>query len=548
MLQFNSDPGPLADNHPTSSQDEPSRLRLADPILLRLRAIRKATDDSRNCPDDTAAVERLNNLLEDLFRDFIEDERYRDDIRFLKISILYGDATGNVERVFKILEYKGICQAHSLFYEAYAMSLVASRRLVEAHEVFQLGISRKAKPLDRLKKLHGMFLDEVAAVAQQKAAPDSKRDDTRSLNGESDLVNPWSLSTVDNLLKKMDATIRKYNGYHCSTKVYSGKVSLSSLQNSSRNKIVELGGCKYQIKGCSGLGGFAQVYKAYIDSNPDDIVALKIQKPAFSWEFYMYRQLDKRIPETERSNFGNAHKMHIFSDLSVLVCDYLSHGTLQDAINSHLVKGKVMEELLCIYYTIEMLQMLETLHGVGIIHGDFKPDNLLVRYARKELTEASFINRSGPWRDQGLCLVDWGRGIDLNLFPANTRFTGDSRTSGFLCIEMQENQPWKYQVDTYGLCVIVHMMLHGTYMTIEKKVNPDGSYHYGPKLPFKRYWNSELWKTLFSELLNVGSHDSDVELLRSLRESFEKYMFGEPKLISKLKYLLAKQKASLCSS
>lgn len=41
-----------------------------------------------------------------------------------------------------------------------------------------------------------------------------------------------------------------------------------------------------------------------------------------------------------------------------------------------------MEEVLCIYYTIEMLYMLETLHGFGIIHGDFKPDNLLIRYAR----------------------------------------------------------------------------------------------------------------------------------------------------------------------
>lgn len=41
-----------------------------------------------------------------------------------------------------------------------------------------------------------------------------------------------------------------------------------------------------------------------------------------------------------------------------------------------------MDEVLCIYYTIEMLSMLETLHGSGIIHGDFKPDNLLIRYAR----------------------------------------------------------------------------------------------------------------------------------------------------------------------
>ena len=55
---------------------------------------------------------------------------------------------------------------------------------------------------------------------------------------------------------------------------------------------------------------------------------------------------------------------------------------LQDAINANVVIGKSMEEVLCIYYTIEMLYMLETLHGADIIHGDFKPDNMLIRYAR----------------------------------------------------------------------------------------------------------------------------------------------------------------------
>jgi len=36
------------------------------------------------------------------------------------------------------------------------------------------------------------------------------------------------------------------------------------------------GGIKYHIKGCAGQGGFAQVYKANVDGDPDDVVALKV--------------------------------------------------------------------------------------------------------------------------------------------------------------------------------------------------------------------------------------------------------------------------------
>lgn len=60
----------------------------------------------------------------------------------------------------------------------------------------------------------------------------------------------------------------------------------------------------------------------------------------------------------------------------------MTWNLVQDAINAYAVIGKSMEEVLCIYYTIEMLYMLEALHGASIIHGDFKPDNLLIRYAR----------------------------------------------------------------------------------------------------------------------------------------------------------------------
>nr|CAD1819134.1 unnamed protein product [Ananas comosus var. bracteatus] len=470
---------------------------------LPLRSIRKALDELRRDPNNGGAS-HLKALVEDCIEKFGSEERYRDDARLLKIWILHADEIRDFDRVFRMLEQKGICQGHALLYEAYALFLVAKGNLLEAEKVYQLGISRNAEPLDKLKKMHAMFLNHVSEIAQN-ARPDSKVVVSSIQGQEQSLMNPWSASTITDLLRKKDSDIKKYNGYHKSNKVYSGKISLTSLQNSSRNKVVELGNIKYHIKGCSGQGGFAQVYKAYVDGNPEDVVALKIQKPAYPWEFYMYRQLDQRVSAAERPNFGYAHKVHVFSDLSVLVCEYLSHGTLQDAINSHLVMNKLMEELLCIYYTREMLRMLETLHSAGIIHGDFKPDNLLVRYSREDLTEdkEKFKGQTGSWHDQ---------------------------------------------VDTYGLCVIAHMMLHGTYMSIEKKTNADGSYLYQPKSSLKRYWNVDLWKNLFSTLLNIPSNESDVPLLRSLRESFEEYICSNPQLISKLKHLLIKQKASLCSA
>jgi len=58
----------------------------------------------------------------------------------------------------------------------------------------------------------------------------------------------------------------------------------------------------------------------------------------------------------------------------------------------------------------------------------------------------------------------------------------------------------------------------------------------------------ELWRKLFSTLLNAPSNDSDVAALRGLRASFREHMCGSRQLVGKLSQMLAKQKASLCSA
>ncbi|XP_071695904.1 mitotic checkpoint serine/threonine-protein kinase BUB1-like [Rutidosis leptorrhynchoides] len=262
---------------------------------------------------------------------------------------------------------------------------------------------------------------------------ESKVDDV-SLDPIDDVyVNPWSKSVIEDIL--LEAQVSEYEGYHTS------KVALSSL-----SKVIEIGGDKYQIGRLAGAGAFGEVYEGCIKSDPDKLVAVKIEKPLekslIPWEFYMYRQLEKRVPNDQRLFFGYAHGVHLYSDSNVLITNFLAHGTLLNAIN--LSKG--MDEELCIYYTIEMLSMLESLHRNDIIHGDFKADNLMLRNARGDLMEDGFRARSGCWREQGLCLVDWGRGIDLQQFPNGTKFNANCGTPDYICIQMQEKKQWKYQV------------------------------------------------------------------------------------------------------
>ncbi|QHN96157.1 Serine hydroxymethyltransferase 1 [Arachis hypogaea] len=54
-------------------------------------------------------------------------------------------------------------------------------------------------------------------------------------------IDPWDSSILEGLMKKINPTIKKFYGYHLSTKSYTGKVALSTLKNASRNKVIEIG-------------------------------------------------------------------------------------------------------------------------------------------------------------------------------------------------------------------------------------------------------------------------------------------------------------------
>uniref|UniRef100_A0A3Q3EBT3 Protein kinase domain-containing protein n=1 Tax=Labrus bergylta TaxID=56723 RepID=A0A3Q3EBT3_9LABR len=229
------------------------------------------------------------------------------------------------------------------------------------------------------------------------------------------------------------------------------------------------------------------------------------------------KPLDARLPPTARHLFGSLRSAHLFNNGSVLIGEIHNYGTLLNAVNIFkTLSDKVMPQPLVIYFTVCILRMVETLHGVRIIHADVKPDNFLLgeRFLENKCFEAENV-------DHGLALVDLGQSIDMELFPQGTAFTSRCLTSGFQCTEMLSGKPWNYQTDYFGIAGTVHCMLFGTYMQV---MNEDGVWK------TNGIFRSDMWQDFFHTLLN-SPLEADVRLQQN-------YSNKLPSLKSRLVVLL----------
>lgn len=66
-------------------------------------------------------------------------------------------------------------------------------------------------------------------------------------------------------------------------------------------------------------------------------------------------------------------------------------------------------------------------------------------------------------------LIDFGRSIDMTLYPPGTMFSTVVTTDGFQCTEMKEGREWSYHTDVYGLAGSMCCTLLGKYMNTVKR-------------------------------------------------------------------------------
>lgn len=281
----------------------------------------------------------------------------------------------------------------------------------------------------------------------------------------------------------------------------------------------------YTINSVIGKGVNAIVYHATqttstsdndsdsdLDSE-DPSFCLKLQSNPSPWEFYIQNQLKLRLPQSSpiHKSIPTPHTCHIFKNKTLLVMSYHDKGTLLNHINTHQKEtSEQPDELLCFFWAIELMKTVAAIHKCGMLHGDIKSDNVLLRGDTVNGLWNGHYSASGlnGWCDKGIVLCDWGSAIDLKLFPAtqlfiNENFRESEGNSGHECWTYRNGIEYKYGVDWYGVAGVVYASLFGRYMeVVEIQSCLEGIPMLSVKGVFKRYWQCELWTRFFELMLN----------------------------------------------
>lgn len=275
----------------------------------------------------------------------------------------------------------------------------------------------------------------------------------------------------------------------------------------SVNVDVDISGMRLHLQRLLGVGGFGCVYRAQVGQLAG--YAVKIEKGGIPWELYNVLAARTRI-EDRRVLASLVEVVHHqgYTDEQYTIMPHYTRGTLlkvTEVVHNSEPAPKELERLAA-YFAIELLRLIGALHDVDIIHGDLKPENVMLRTpAGGVKAVGNYMRTSKVWDQHGIVLLDFGRAIDLRLFPPGQKFgAGWNPDKQQDCWEICRGQPYTFETDYHGIANIVYriLALRPLVVTLD---------HKGRKVPqhglpeCRDAMNVDMWMNFFDAMLNPPS-------------------------------------------
>lgn len=219
--------------------------------------------------------------------------------------------------------------------------------------------------------------------------------------------------------------------------------------------IGQLLGGRYQVLHTLGAGSFGQTYLAEDIHRPEKIkCVVKQLKPVSKDPGFLptARQLFRREAETLEKLGSHEQIPQLLAYFEEAQEFYLVQDYIEGQVLRHeLLPGRPWSEDQVIRFLRDVLQILEFVHGYGVIHRDLKPDNLIRRQQDGKLVLIDF----GAVKQVQMVLVG-------GLTPAGTPLPGTISigTPGYMPPEQTQGRP-RPASDLYALGIIAIQALTG---------------------------------------------------------------------------------------
>ncbi|KAL0663818.1 hypothetical protein Bca4012_100655 [Brassica carinata] len=194
-----------------------------------------------------------------------------DDLRYLKVWLEYAENCADAEVIYKFLEVNDIGRTHGLYYRDYGLHMEFKGKVKTANEIFNLGITRNAKPVEKLNDAYKKFM--VRTMRRTKTVDDEPKENDLPSRSFGTVLSRGDNNILDTGRQALGPQAKRTNLNH------SSKAPLAVYKDTTTEDQTESDKSKPEFGSLLMLGGRAERNKEN-NALPGKWAAFKVpQKP-----------------------------------------------------------------------------------------------------------------------------------------------------------------------------------------------------------------------------------------------------------------------------